>query len=194
MTNPYIDKYREIFEGGAFIRNGAETNHDEYKAFDGGGTRTLADKLLEEVNNRKSVTILDYGCGLGTHWHKQVWVNNTKSIMNVLGEKVQGFYRYDPAYELYSKPPLCTFDLVICSDVLEHVPDEYLEEFFFNINNYVKKDGMIFYSISTKLSKNSFDDGTNMHVNIKSVDEWFEILKKYSKTKICVVFNGKYKF
>lgn len=194
MTNPYIEKYREIFQGGKFIRNGTEITHEEYKAFDGGGTRTLADKLLEAAETRKSITVLDYGCGLATQWHKQIWVNGTKSLTNLLGEKLQGFYRYDPAVDMYNKPPTTTFDFVICSDVLEHVPDEYLEEFFFNINNYVKKDGIIFYSISTKLSNNSFIDGTNMHINIKSIESWMEILKRFSRSKICVVFNGKYKY
>lgn len=194
MTNPYIEKYRKIFNGEKFIRHDNEITHDEYKAFDGGGTRTLADKLLEELESRKAVTVLDYGCGLATHWHKQIWVNGTKSLVNLMGDKLQGFYRYDPAYDLYSKQPTSTFDFIICADVLEHIPEEYLEEFFFNINNYTKKDSIIFYSISTTPSNNKFIDGENMHVNLKSVDDWFQVLKKYSKTKICAVFNGKYKY
>jgi len=194
MTNTYIEEYRKIFNGEKFLRNGKETTHNEYKAFDGGGIRTLVDKILHELKSRKSVTILDYGCGLATHWHSQVWINNTKSILNVLGEKVQGFYRYDPAYDIYSKKPTNKFDFVVCSDVLEHVPDDYLEEFFFDINNFVKSDGIIFYSISTKPSRNSFIDGTNMHINIKSIEDWFGVLKSYSKSKVCVVFNGVYEY
>lgn len=190
----YIEQYRKIFEGAAFIRKGVETTHSEYPAFDGGGSRSLIDKILLEADRRKSFTILDWGCGTAVQWHTQCLAGKTKSLMNILGEKVQGFFRYDPAYDVYSKKPACTYDFVVCSDVLEHIPEDELEEFFFEINSYVRKNGVIFYSISTTPSNNAFEDGTNMHVNLKSPEEWVAILKKYSKCKICVVFNGKYNY
>ena len=194
MSTNYIKEYAQIFNGGKFVRNGKEITHEEYSAFDGGGVRALIDSMLKELANRTAVTVLDWGCGTAIHWHKQTLLKSSKSIMNVLGEKVQGFYRYDPACEPYTKKPACTFDFVVCSDVLEHIPDEELEEFFFSIGSYVKKDGVIFYSISTLPSNNSFLDGENMHVNIKSPEQWFAILKKHSTGKICVVFNGKHNY
>ena len=194
MQNDYIDKYRKIFEGDYFIRNNAKVLYSNNAVFDGGGARVLIDYMLEELGQRKSVTILDWGCGTAIQWHKQCLLNNTKSLMNILGEKVQGFYRYDPAVEIYSQKPACSFDFVICSDVLEHVPNKYLEEFFYEINSYVKKDGIIFYSISTILSRNKFKDGENMHVNLKDPNEWVKILKKYSLSKIRVIFNGSHSY
>lgn len=193
MTD-YIEKYKKIFEGGKFLRKGKEITHKEYAAFDGGGARTLIESILKEMKHRRSVTILDWGCGTAVQWHKQTLVNKTQSLMNVLGEKVQGFYRYDPAYEIYSKKPSSKYDFVICSDVLEHIPNENLENFFSEINSYIKKDGVIFYSISTVSSNNFFLDGENMHVNLKSPEEWYKLLRKYSPSKTCVVFNGKSKY
>lgn len=190
----YLEQYRQIFDGEKFLRKGKEITHKEFPAFDGGGARALIDKVLEEMKNRESVSILDWGCGTAVHWHTQCLLNKSKSMMNVLGEKVQCFYRYDPAYKLYSKKPSSKYDLVMCSDVLEHIPDNELESFFFEINSYVNYDGMIFYSISTTPSNNSFVDGTNMHVNLKSPSEWNEILRKYRKTKVCVVFNGRHNY
>lgn len=194
MQNEYIEKYKIIFEGGQFLRDNKQTSHIYYPAFDGGGGRVLIDYILLELESRVSVTILDWGCGTAVQWHKQCLCDNTKSLMNVLGEKVQGFYRYDPANNIYSQKPACSFDFVLCSDVLEHIPDNYLEEFFFEINSYVKKDGIIFYSISTVPSRNKFNDGVNMHVNLKDPAEWYTILRKYSVCKTCVTFNGKSKY
>ena len=190
----YVDEYRKIFEGGEFLRRGEEITLDDYAAFDGGGARALIDSMLKELETRESATILDWGCGTSIQWHTQCLSKHSKSLMNILGPKVQGFYRYDPALKMYSAKPTCKYDLIICSDVLEHIADEKLDEFFFEINSYVKKGGVMFYAISTKPSGNSFSDGTNMHINIKSPEEWFSILRKNSTEKTTVVFNGKHNY
>ncbi len=190
----YIEEYKKIFEGGKFLRDGEEITFQNYRAFDGGGVRVLYDKIIQELENRKSVTILDYGCGEALQWHSQALRKKTISFPNLIGEKLQGFYRYDPAYEIYNKKPTTKFDFVLCGDVLEHVPDEELDNFFVDINSYVEDKGIVFYSISTNLSRNSFLDGSNMHINIKSPSEWFDILKKKSNHKTCVVFNGKHNY
>lgn len=192
--NTYIDKYKQIFEGGKFIRKGKSVSLQEYAAFDGGGIRSLIDTILELVADKKSVTILDFGCGTAIHWHKHTLVNRTMSLMSVLGEKVQGFYRYDPAVDIYSKKPTTQFDLVVCSDVLEHIPDTEMESFIAEASSYVAPGGTLMFSVSTTPSNNSFLSGENMHINIKSPDDWILVLKKYSTTKVSVLFNGKYTY
>lgn len=190
----YIQEYKSIFEGGKFIRKGQEITLKDYAAFDGGGIRSLIDTILTIIADKKSVTILDFGCGTAIHWHKHTLVNKTKSLMTVLGEKVQGFYRYDPAVDIYSKKPTTKFDLVVCSDVLEHIPDSELQSFIDEASSYVDTGGTLMFSVSTSPSNNSFLSGENMHINIKSPDEWVQLLKKYSTTKISVLFNGKYSY
>jgi predicted TPR repeat methyltransferase len=133
----YIQEYKSIFEGGKFIRKGQEITLKDYAAFDGGGIRSLIDTILTILADKKSITILDFGCGTAIHWHKHTLVNKTKSLMTVLGEKVQGFYRYDPAVGIYSKKPTTKFDLVVCSDVLEHIPDSELQSFIAEASSYV---------------------------------------------------------
>jgi SAM-dependent methyltransferase len=164
----YLNEYKKIFDGGKFLRNGREITLKEYPAFDGGGVRSLIPKILQELEKRKSVTVLDYGCGTAIHWHLQTLVKNTKSLPNVLGDKVQGYYRYDPAYELYSKKPETKFDFILCSDVLEHIPNDQLDNFFEEIHTYAKPDSVIFYSISTVNSSNLFLNGENMHITINN--------------------------
>jgi SAM-dependent methyltransferase len=190
----YIQEYKSIFEGGKFIRKGQEITLKDYAAFDGGGIRSLIDTILTILADKKSITILDFGCGTAIHWHKHTLVNKTKSLMTVLGEKVQGFYRYDPAVDIYSKKPTTKFDLVVCSDVLEHIPDSELQSFIAEASSYVDVGGTLMFSVSTSASNNSFLSGENMHINIKSPDEWVQLLKKYSTTKISVLFNGKYSY
>ena len=127
-------------------------------------------------------------------WHQQTYLGKTKSLPNILGNKLQGYYRYDPACEPFTKKPSTKFDIILCADVLEHIPDDKIESFFAELNSFTIKTSMIFYSISTVPSNNKFISGENMHVNVKSPDDWVAILKKYSICKVCLVFNGNYKY
>lgn len=186
----YIQKYKDIFNGKPFLRKGKSVTRSEYKAFDGGAIRDLLPSLSKELITRTSVTVLDYGSGTGIHWHKNIIANGTQNLPAKIGEKLQGFYRYDPAVEMYSKKPTGTFDFTFCTDVLEHIPDDELPEVLKDLNDFTNTDGVVFLSISTKLSANSFADGTNMHINIKTPQEWKKVLQTYIKRKIVAKFTN----
>ena len=190
----YIEEYKKIFSGGKFIRNNQEITLKEYRAFDGGGARTLYTSILKELESRDSVTILDYGCGEGVQWHDQILVNKTKSLPNLIGSKLRGFYRYDPAYEIYNKKPTGTYDFIICADVLEHIPNDEVDAFLDEVNSYATTNSIIFYSISTIPSSTAFLDGKNMHINLQSPETWLNILRQKTVCKIYTTFNGKYNF
>jgi hypothetical protein len=186
----HLKEYAKIFEGGPFIRKGEVTEYKKCKVFDGGGVRSLLSSVFKELLTRESVTILDYGCGQAIHWHKQVLDNRTKTFVDLLGDKLQGFYRYDPAFKAYSRKPLGKFDFILCSDVLEHIPEEDIPNFVRELNSYSPSDGVIFYSISTKPSNNCFADGTNMHITQKPPAWWFKIVKDNSTSKSYFAFDG----
>lgn len=94
--------------------------------------------LLDEVRKLKPLTILDAGCGEGITLHK---LQDAK-----IGKKLEGFDSLDRAIKLGKKlyPQLKleqgdiynikskdnTYDVVICSEVLEHLerPEEALRE------------------------------------------------------------------
>lgn len=182
----YIEEYKKIFEGGKFIRNDKEITLSDYRAFDGGGIRPLIDQLISEVEKRGSATILDYGCGEALHWHQKTLHNRTKNLTEVLGDKLRGFYRYDPSYTLYDRKPTGLYDIVVCTDVLEHVPDHEVENLIKTIDSYLVPGGIAMYAISTIPSRNVFLDGTNMHINLKSKEEWYTLISSIT-TKGCLL-------
>jgi 2-polyprenyl-3-methyl-5-hydroxy-6-metoxy-1,4-benzoquinol methylase len=183
----YIDEYSNIFDGGEFLRNGKVITIDDIKVFDGGSIKSLIGKILEDIKNRDSVTILDYGSGHGLHWHERKI--NSKSLTEHIGLKLQSFYKYDPAVVEYKKKPIGVFDMVICTDVLEHVPIDDVPSVLDDLNKYCHTNGNIYLSIATHPSHNSFKDGTNMHITIMPSSKWEELIKRYINKKIVVEFN-----
>lgn len=115
------------------------------------------DQLMEEHGCR---TILDYGCGKAQYW---------PATWNVTG--------YDPAYEPYSQKPIDKYDMVICVDVMEHIPESATAQTLEEIFQYSKK--WVFLVISTHTSDKRMPDGNSCHVNVKSQQWWQEQLSQY---------------
>ncbi|HKZ43150.1 MAG TPA: hypothetical protein VJ044_19485, partial [Candidatus Hodarchaeales archaeon] len=73
-------------------------------------------------------------------------------------------------------------------DVLEHVPEEEIDEVLKEIFEYAQK--FVFLSISTKLADKKFPDGENVHVCVKPPDWWLEKLPK-TDLVVKVIFMDK---
>lgn len=185
----YINEYEKIFNGGDFIRNGVIMNSDEYKIFDGSSILPLINTIINDINKKLSVTILDYGCGNGSHWDKKVLDGFKTTLTEKIGCKLQSFYRYDPGKKEYNRKPSCKFDMIICTDVLEHIPLTEIPSVLNEINSYLYDDGIIYMSINTKLSSNCFINGENMHITILEPKKWENIVKKHINKKIKVHFT-----
>ena len=105
-------------------------------------------------------TMLDYGCGKAAHWPRH-W-------------QITG---YDPAYEPYSAKPQGSYDMVICTDVMEHIPESATESTLAEIFDYSTK--WVYLAICTRDSNKRLPDGSSVHVNIKPESWWREQLSPY---------------
>lgn len=117
------------------------------------------DQLMQEHGCR---TILDYGCGKAAYWPEH-W-------------QVTG---YDPAYEPHSRKPQGRFDMVICTDVMEHIPESATAQVLAEIFGY--SDRWVYLSICTRDSDKRMPDGTSVHVNVKPQSWWQEQLSRYPR-------------
>jgi len=136
----------------------------QYKwGFTGGkyaGATVLA--LLKE--HPEIETILDYGCGNGS----------LKEYIEEEGITDRKWTLYDPATEEHKEPPKGKFDLVITTDVLEHVEEIMLNKV---INNLRELTGRFLYSeIACYYCGIVFADGPypgeDLHINMKCPDVW----------------------
>lgn len=103
-------------------------------------------------------SMLDYGCGKGNSSevakkHKLQWTG------------------YDPGVDEFSQLPTGKFDLVLCTDVLEHIEPHCLNDVLDHIYGLTGK--VAFFNISTSASKAILPDGRNAHLIIKD-DAWWQ--------------------
>jgi 2-polyprenyl-3-methyl-5-hydroxy-6-metoxy-1,4-benzoquinol methylase len=103
--------------------------------------------------------VLDYGCGQATL---------SQSLAQV------PFDLYDPCIEQYSKEPEGTYDLITCTDVLEHIEPDCLTEVLQHISALSTK--MVFFQIATGPAAKTLEDGRNAHLIQERVAWWINML------------------
>lgn len=101
--------------------------------------------------------ILDYGCGKST-------------LAQNLPYKIK---QYDPAIPKYATLPKPA-DVVICTDVLEHIEPEMLDEVLNHLKSLVKKKGL--FVIATRPANKTLPDGRNAHLIIEDGKWWLNKL------------------
>jgi hypothetical protein len=126
-----------------------------------GTTITKYIPLINQIIKDKDIkTILDFGCGKAKH-HPLEW-NATK---------------YDPAIPDYQNKPTGKFDLVISTDVLEHIPVANLKPIIDELFEYSNK--WLFVSVCCRKAKAILPNGYNAHATIESAKWWRELFKPY---------------
>ena len=192
-----ISYYKDMHKNGYDLIDGRK--RDSKDAYDGKSTVTFAQIIKEIIKNENIKNMIDYGCGKGKFY------NNGFNLGNKLVPPLRKFWNidiklYDPCYEKYSKFEKDeTFDLTICIDVLEHVPEsdiEWILDRFFKIS---KK--FIFINVACYEAIALLPNGENAHINIQKPIWWLnrfeKLLKDHKEIKvICVCTikdNGKIK-
>ena len=151
----------------------------EMGLFKGWSIYRFLPELIELVRNSNVQSILDYGCGKAYAWKKG---NMKLAITSAYNSEQIGARLYDPYVPEFSeKPPRDReYDLVICCDVLEHVPEgDALDLVLADLWLYSK--GAIFINVDTDLSNKGVEyEGItyNAHETIKSREWWLEKISK----------------
>jgi ubiquinone/menaquinone biosynthesis C-methylase UbiE/uncharacterized Rossmann fold enzyme len=150
--------------------NKPETISDEYRdlnrqlhetnlAYGVGGAKH-ANTVKKLVDKCKCASVLDYGCGKG----------------HLAKELPFPIWEYDPAIPLKSASPRPA-DLVVCTDVLEHVEPDHIAFVLDDLRRCVKKIG--FFTIHTGPARKTLPDGRNTHILQRDEKWWRQKLKKY---------------
>ncbi|MBC2651533.1 class I SAM-dependent methyltransferase [Novosphingobium aerophilum] len=119
-----------------------------------------ADQISGLVERYGAVSILDYGCGQG-------------SLGRALGPIVR---EYDPAISGKDGAPVPA-DLVVCTDVLEHIEPECLPDVLAHL--YALSRTACFVVIATRPAQKLLADGRNAHLIVEDDDFWRERLLEH---------------
>jgi hypothetical protein len=139
-------------------------------------------KIASMVEETSSKTLLDYGCGKADHYRLY-------KINRHFGIADQNTYFYDIGVPEYEILPEGKFDLVICTDVLEHVPEDNVADTLAEI--FEKAVKAVFMVIYCAPAKKNLPNGMNAHVTVKPPSWWKEQIKMHhKKQRLSVRFNA----
>ena len=126
-------------------------------------------KLIRRTGAR---TILDYGSGKGRQYDEQPLVAESgKRWSSILDYwDLDTVTCYDPAYGPFSGLPEGKFDGVICTDVMEHCPEEDIPWIAAEIFGYATR--FVFLNAACFPAQKRLPSGENAHCTVRPPDWW----------------------
>jgi hypothetical protein len=129
-------------------------------------------------------TLLDYGCGKGQqYWPYRIRdaeeATEYPDIRSYWG--VRDIRLYDPGYAPHSELPTGIFDGVICTDVLEHCPEEDLGWIIAELFQYAGK--FVYANVACFPARKRLPSGGNAHCTVKPVRWWEETIVQVAARK-----------
>jgi hypothetical protein len=127
----------------------------------GGDGKKHADTVIAFADELAAQTILDYGCGRGT-LNKRI--NDPEYLY-----KPRRIMEYDPGVEGKTTLPKPA-DLVVCTDVLEHVEPDKVDAVLQHLFCLTGKGAYL--TIATREARHVLPDGRNAHLTIQPAEWW----------------------
>ena len=105
----------------------------------------------------KITSILDFGCG-------------RSRLVDWMGKIHDAeVFRYDPAIPEFSEMPADKVDLVICTDVMEHIPEEDIDSILKRIKGLSEN---AYFNISCREADEVLPNGENAHCSVHAHGWW----------------------
>jgi hypothetical protein len=138
-------------------------------------------------------TLLDYGCGKGQqYWplrirdaEEGVEYPDIRSYWGVSDVRL-----YDPGYAPHTEVPSGSFDGVICTDVLEHCPEEDLPWILGELFAYAEK--FVYANVACFAARKRLPSGGNAHCTVKPPRWWEELIRKTAARKPQVRYEFRF--
>lgn len=134
--------------------------HETNPKYGIGGGR-YADSVMVLRDTYDATTVLDFGCGKG-------------ALKKSLGNP-EWLSEYDPAIPGKDVLP-GRADIVVATDVLEHIEPDLLDNVLFQIAR--RADKAVLLAIATRPAGKTLSDGTNAHKIIENADWWRQKLSE----------------
>jgi 16S rRNA A1518/A1519 N6-dimethyltransferase RsmA/KsgA/DIM1 with predicted DNA glycosylase/AP lyase activity len=151
------NKYRKMLE---------ETHHDTAW---GSSSINYVGHIVDLIKDYNAADVLDYGAG------KQMLAKEL--MIRCPGVIV---HSYDPGIsEISQSPNPASF--VCCTDVLEHVEPEFIDEVLDDLKRVVLNIG--YFIVSVKPAQKILPDGRNAHLIVKPTEWWREQFDKRFNVK-----------
>lgn len=128
----------------------------------GRSSESMLHFIAELIRKKNPKTILDYGCGR-SGLVNYFWNDGARVV-----------FKYDPAIREFRHKPKGAMDMVLCTDVLEHIPEDHVTNILSDIRT-IASDA--FFSISLVRARRFLPNGLNAHITIKPSEWWIKKIK-----------------
>jgi hypothetical protein len=145
----------------------------------------LLPRILPEVFELSPESILDYGCGQ----------SRLIDLLDPSGKIAT--YRYDPSIKEISDIPIESVDMLLNTDVLEHIPEGDLDDVLQEMK--ILSDN-VFFSICTVPAERILPSGENAHCTVRPASWWekkllvhfpyVELISKNRKRYLCKTWKS----
>ena len=130
-------------------------------------------RLIDATGSR---TVLDYGSGKGQQYRPlPVQDEQGNAHLGIAAWWEVEVRCYDPGYAPYSELPKEKFDGVVCTDVLEHCPEEDMPWIVGELFSYASK--FVFANVACFPARKHLPNGQNAHCTVKSLKWWRPIVE-----------------
>lgn len=142
----FIEEYRKIYK------------YDSEYGLSGGRSSKFIAPLITVLAPE---SILDYGCG-------------RSHLIKMLKRSFRFYaYKYDPCVPEYDQLPIKNVDLVVSTDVLEHIHKSFLMEKLKEIKAISQN---AIFVIKCFTSPTKLTDGRSVHVTVESPEWWLDVI------------------
>ncbi|MGE0366991.1 MAG: methyltransferase domain-containing protein [Phycisphaerales bacterium] len=146
--------------------------HEDHPNWGRDGAKWL-DAIISRLYRIPAITsILDYGCGKGAF--------KIEMRQHTLGERLT-IVEYDPGIKDKSSPPIMPCDLVVCTDVMEHVEEDKVAGVIAHIASLTAREA--FFVINTRPARAVLPDGRNAHICQRNTQWWLEQLDDHLQVR-----------
>ncbi len=189
--NEYSEYYYEIIEKYKLFHKHGIENQPGFSTFLGYSLSKWIVNIKDIIKSSNCSSLLDFGCGKG-FLYKNKFKLGEKEYDNLSDFwKINEIFLYDPGVKEFSTYPDKKYDGVVCTDVIEHIPEEDVINFIDGLFKLSNK--FIFVVIATIPASKYFDDGNNIHLCLKTQDKWLNIFadfkNRYPEINQYVHFN-----
>jgi len=164
-----IEQYKLMHTEGERFRN-----IPPEQTFSGQSLPRHAEMIKSLVDRYQTKTLLDYGCGKGAQYTavrvKLADGTEYETIPAYWG--VEKIVCYDPGYEPFSHLPSAICDGVICTDVLEHCPEEDIPWILDELFGFARK--FVLANVACYPAMKRLANGENAHCTIKDRGWWHD--------------------
>ena len=145
------------------------------------GYRYAGDLVVKAIKDRPYIkTVLDFGCGKGTM---------KPFLQEALTERELEIYEYDPGIPGKDTLPSGPFDMVLTSDVLEHIEPHLLDETIVQLEKLTR--WVLFNDIACSPTGKTFRDGPyagqDLHLIVEEPIWWRNKFKE-----VCSLWEAEY--